>query len=111
MADLILGVEIGGTKLQLALGTPSGEILVAHQGRVAKEQGGEGIRDWLKKEIPTFIREKAPEFGQVAAIGCGFGGPMDSKMGRVMRSIQIAGWQDFPIRDWFEETFALPATV
>ncbi len=111
MADLILGVEIGGTKLQLALGTPSGEILVTHQGRVEKDQGGEGIRAWLKREIPAFIRGKAPQFGRVAAIGCGFGGPMDSKTGRVMRSIQIGGWQDFPIRVWFEETFELPATV
>ena len=111
MADLILGVEIGGTKLQLALGTPSGEILVTHQGRVDKAQGGEGIRAWLKQEIPAFINANAPQLGQVAAIGCGFGGPLDSKAGRVMRSIQIEGWQDFPIRDWFKETFELPITV
>ena len=111
MADLILGIEIGGTKQQLALGTPSGEILVTHQGQVDKDQGGEGIRAWLKREIPVFLREKAPEFGRVVAIGCGFGGPLDSRAGRVMRSIQIEGWQDFPIRDWLEETFGLPATV
>ncbi len=111
MAELILGVEIGGTKQQLALGTPSGEILATHQGRVAKEQGGEGIRTWLKDEIPAFIEEQKAKFGQVRAIGCGFGGPMDSKAGRVMRSIQIEGWQDFPIRDWFQDSFGLPTTV
>jgi len=111
MADLILGIEIGGTKLQLALGTPSGEILVTHQGRVDKDQGSEGIRDWMKREIPAFIREQGPALDQVVAIGCGFGGPLDTNAGRVMRSIQIKGWQDFPIRDWLEETFGLPATV
>ncbi|QRN84471.1 ROK family protein (plasmid) [Chloroflexota bacterium] len=111
MADLILGVEIGGTKLQLAMGKLSGEILVTHQGRVKKEQGGEGIRAWLKREIPTFIKEQKAKYGQVGAIGCGFGGPMDSKAGQVMRSIQIEGWQDFPIREWFEDTFELPTTV
>ena len=111
MTELILGVEIGGTKLQLALGTPSGEILTTHQGWVDKDQGGEGIRTWLKQEIPTFLHKKTPAHGQVVAIGCGFGGPLDTNAGRVMRSIQIEGWQDFPIRDWLEESFGLPATV
>lgn len=111
MAKLILGIEIGGTKLQLALGRLSGEILAVNQGRVEKAQGGEGIRKWLKREVPVFIREQAPELGQVVAIGCGFGGPLDTRAGRVMRSIQIEGWQDFPIRDWLRETFELPVTV
>ncbi len=78
---------------------------------MAKEQGGEGIRAWLKGEIPAFIEEQKAKYGQVSAIGCGFGGPMDSKAGRVMRSIQIEGWQDFPIRDWFQDSFGLPTTV
>lgn len=111
MRDLILGVEIGGTKLQLALGTPEGEILVSRQGRVDVGQGGEGIRAWLAREIPVFLRAEEPALGRVAAIGCGFGGPLDTAAGRVMRSIQIEGWQDFPIRAWFEESFGLPATV
>lgn len=111
MTDLILGVEIGGTKLQLALGTREGGLLVTRQGQVDRRLGGEGIRDWLRKEIPAFIRAEAPARGEVVAIGCGFGGPLDWAAGRVMRSIQIEGWQDFPIRAWFEETFALPATV
>ena len=111
MMDLILGVEIGGTKLQLALGTPAGEILVSRQGRVDVAQGGEGIRAWLVREIPAFIRAEALSRGQVVALGCGFGGPLDAATGRVMRSNQIEGWQDFPIRAWFEETFGLPATV
>jgi glucokinase len=111
MTDLILGVEIGGTKLQLAFGTREGEILVSRQGQVDRRLGGEGIRDWLQKEIPAFIKAEAPALGEVVAIGCGFGGPLDWAAGRVLRSIQIAGWQDFPIRDWFEEAFQLPTTV
>lgn len=111
MSKMILGVEIGGTKLQLALGTPEGDILAFHQGQVDPARGGQGIRDWLVQAIPPFLEAHEPVFGPVAAIGCGFGGPLHTPSGRVLQSIQIEGWHDFPVRDWFEETFHLPATV
>ncbi|MEA3326716.1 MAG: ROK family protein [Chloroflexota bacterium] len=111
MMDYILGVEIGGTKLQLALGSSDGEILAIKKGRVDVSEGGDGIRRWLRTHIPVFISEGKQRFGQVAAIGCGFGGPVNHHEGRVLQSIQIEGWKNFPIRDWFSETFSLPATV
>lgn len=111
MTDLILGVEIGGSKLQLALGKPNGEILALHQGQVNVAVGGEGIRRWLMKHIPDFIASSKNQFGQVTAIGCGFGGPLNTSQGRVLKSIQISGWQDFPILSWFQESFSLPTTV
>lgn len=111
MAKMILGVEIGGTKLQLALGTLEGEIMAVRQGSVDVARGGEGIRAWLAEQIPAFIEEQADVFGPVAAIGCGFGGPLHTPSGRALQSIQLEGWHDFPLRDWFEETFHLPTTV
>jgi len=111
MTHFLLGVEIGGTKLQLALGIPEGEILERQQAQVDAALGGAGIREWLKENIPDFIEKMKAKYGPVAAIGCGFGGPMNTPSGRVLQSIQIEGWQDFPIRDWLEETFSLPATV
>jgi len=111
MSKMILGVEIGGTKLQLALGTPEGDILAVHQGRVDPAGGGQGIREWLAGAISPFLEAQTQIYGPVAAIGCGFGGPMHTPSGRVLQSIQIEGWHDFPVRDWFEDTFHLPATV
>jgi len=111
MSDCILGVEIRGTKLQLALGTPDGVILDTIKGQVNVSDGGDGIRHWLETNIPVFISDVEKRFGQVTAIGCGFGGPLDHHQGRVLQSIQISGWEDFPIRDWFMETFSLPTTV
>ncbi len=111
MGDFILGVEIGGTKQQLALGNLRGEILAAHRGRVAVSTGGEGIRDWLAAQIPAFIASAEEKFGPVIAVGCGFGGPIDTRAGRVLNSIQVQGWRDFPIKDWFESQFGLPAVI
>jgi glucokinase len=45
------------------------------------------------------------------AIGCGFGGPYNSKEERVLESIQITGWSNFPLREWLQEHLKTPAFV
>ncbi len=107
MAQHILGVEIGGTKLQLALGTPAGEILETHRGNAPAQEGAQGILRWFEREIPPFLASAGP----VHAIGVGFGGPVESASGRALQSFQVAGWQDIPLRHWFEEHYNLPTTV
>lgn len=111
MSDLILGIEIGGTKLQLSLGTPEGEIIASTKGFVDVSTGSIGIRQWLLEQIPNFINSSGYSISRVAAIGCGFGGPIDRSRGRVLKSVQIAGWKDFPLKDWFEDAFKLPTWV
>ena len=111
MSRIILGIEIGGTKLQLGLGTPEGELIALHQGYVDAEGGGKWIRRWLIKQIPEFIENSGYPHDQVAAIGCGFGGPIERKVGRVLVSNQISGWHGFPLKQWLAETFRLPVWV
>lgn len=111
MKPSIIGVEIGGTKLQLAIGTPQGEILSVHQGRVAVESGAQGILAWLQKNMPI-VMDRAVNSGYMPnAIGCGFGGPIDTPRGRVLKSIQISGWDGFPLRQWLQDEFQLPAIM
>ncbi len=111
MDPCIIGVEIGGTKLQLAIGAAQGEILAVEQGRVAVESGAQGILAWLQQNMPALM-QRAGELGyRPAAIGCGFGGPIDTPNGRVLRSIQIRGWDGFPLRQWLQDEFRLPAVM
>lgn len=111
MTDLILAIEIGGTKLQLGLGAPSGDILEIQKTTVSVDQGAIGIRNWLEENVPLMISMAKENYGSVKGLGCGFGGPINSDEGRVLKSIQIEGWRDFPIRKWLEDTFLLPALV
>jgi len=107
----ILGVEIGGTKLQLAISTRDGEILDTHQGRVDVDAGAPGIREWLEANMPAMFARASDLQGELVALGCGFGGPIDTAKGEVLKSIQIHGWSGFPIKAWFEEKFNLPAVI
>jgi len=111
MKKYILGVEIGGTKLQLAISSRNGEILNEHQGRVNVNAGAPGIREWLEDHIPAMFARASDLNGELVALGCGFGGPIDTAKGEVLKSVQILGWSGFPLKAWFEEKFNLPTVI
>jgi glucokinase len=102
-----LGIEIGGTKLQLGVGPGDGSPLAELQSVEVDPQGGaEGIRRQLEAAgRPLLARH------DVAAIGIGFGGPVDAAAGRTIASHQIHGWNDFALVDWCRQTFGLPAAL
>ncbi len=110
-AVLVAGVETGGTKLQVALGRTDGTIEAIRRGSVSKEAGAQGILDWIEHELTLIIEQHAASLGRPAAIGMGFGGPVDSATGTVLTSHQIAGWQGIKLKRWFDERFGLPACV
>jgi len=111
MEKYILGVEIGGTKLQLAISSRNGEILNEHQGRVNVNAGAPGILEWLEYHIPAMYARASDLNGELVALGCGFGGPIDTAKGEVLKSVQIPGWSGFPLKAWFEEKYNLPTVI
>ena len=101
---MLVGIEIGGTKLQLVLGNDSGEICQRRKLPVQASNGAEGIRHQIQRVLPELIARR-----KVAAIGVGFGGPVDWRQGRICRSHQVEGWSEFDLGEWLRG-FA-PATV
>jgi glucokinase len=110
-SGLILAAEIGGTKLQAALGRADGTILARRRGSVAKGTDAEGILAWFPGAIDELRHESAQHGGIIEQIGVGFGGPIDTPSGRVLKSHQVGGWDDFPLRTWFERKTGLRTTI
>jgi glucokinase len=100
-----IGIEIGGTKLQVVVG-PSGRIVERKQFAVDAKAGGEGIRAQIASVLPELIQKHSP-----AAVGVGFGGPVDWTTGHIRCSHQIAGWHDFPLAQWLVDKTGLPVSV
>jgi len=104
---MFLGIEIGGTKLQLGVGPGDGRPLVALQrADVEPEQGAEGILQQLERIGAELIEQHGVE-----RIGIGFGGPVDADAGRTVTSHQVEGWDDFPLADWCRRTLGRPAVM
>ena len=102
----LVGVEIGGTKLQAVRGRTGGAVDEVVR-EVADHQGGAvAIVDQVKGMIEKLIGD-----GQVSAIGIGFGGPVDEKSGHVIKSHQVDGWEDWPLSEWMENAFGAPCRL
>lgn len=104
---IYLGIEIGGTKLQLGVGSGDGRSLVAlERARVDPAGGAEAVRQQIAQ-----LGKDLVERYDIRAIGVGFGGPVDAATGRTIKSHQVDGWDDFPLADWCREHFGLPAVL
>src|SRR5256714_11942230 len=101
-----LGIEIGGTKLQIIVGDDSAKIIERRYLAVDRAKGGGGIRGQIKDTLTELIPAKKP-----SAIGVGFGGPVDWKTGQICRSHQIEGWADFKLGDWLQSFSGVPVRV
>ncbi|HXE54267.1 MAG TPA: ROK family protein [Tepidisphaeraceae bacterium] len=105
-ARTYLGVEVGGTKLQIVAADSSGRVIARWRQAADRAGGGRAIA----RQIAAGVELVAAETGPLA-VGVGFGGPVDWKAGRICRSHQIEGWEDFPIGQWLTEHSGLPVVV
>lgn len=103
---LLLGIEIGGTKLQLVAGREDGTLVDRRRFVVDRMAGGEGLRQRIASALPELIACHQP-----VAVGVGFGGPVDWRTGGIACSHQIAGWHDFQLGEWLHEQSGLPVSV
>lgn len=106
-----LGIEIGGTKLQLGIGPGDGTLAGLWRGTVDAAAGSEGIRNQIAAAIPELLTKTGLSFRDLHGVGIGFGGPVDDVTCTVIKSHQIAGWDNFPLADWMSELVGLPAVL
>lgn len=108
---MYLGMEIGGTKLQLGVGADDGKLRGLWRGTVDAGAGPEGIRRQIVAAVPELLAKAGIERGDLRAAGIGFGGPVDDATHTVIKSHQIEGWDNFPLADWIAEVVGLPAVL
>jgi glucokinase len=103
---MFLGIEIGGTKLQLGVGPGDGTVLALERRDVEAKRGAEGILEQIEAAARVLIARHA-----VSAVGIGFGGPVNSASLVVVKSHHVAGWDNFPLGEWCRRVLMLPAVL
>lgn len=111
MNPLSIGIEIGGTKIQVGVSSTSGTLLKIVRQRVIASMGAEGIRSALVAMVAEALRAVDYSLADINQIGIGFGGPVNTDLGVCIKSFQIAGWENYPLRDWAEKQWNKPVFV
>jgi glucokinase len=117
---VFLGIEVGGTKLQIGIGDGAGQVWHLWRARVGAESGhvagppvggAEAVRQQLLHGLRQLLQQAGLAWHDITAIGVGFGGPVDDSRGVVLESFQVPGWAGFPLREWLMEQTGRPVTV
>lgn len=95
MANYVIGIDLGGTSAKGGLFTENGELLCEDRTNTNKEDGFEGTLKKLAALAKTLAQKGGVSFAEVAAIGCGAPGVVDSRRGVVLRWSNF-DWQDVP---------------
>lgn len=108
-ADLVLGIDLGATKVVSALIAPDGTI-VRHSGRhVHANDGPGGVIRALVRSVGAVL-EGAPAF-RPHAVGVAVAAQVDPRTGTVVHAPNL-GWRDVPLaRRVSEELGGIPVVV
>jgi glucokinase len=105
--DWLLGIEIGGTKLQLGIGRMGEGLRALERRRIEPARGAAAILDQIRETFYFLLEQSSLSPGEFCAVGVGFGGPVDAARGRTLNSFQIEGWTDFPLAGWINDNLGV----
>jgi glucokinase len=107
--ELIVGVDIGGTKTAILVTEPDGTVRVRH---VAPTAVGAPNRaaDAIASLVTSALDEGAATTEDVAALGVGVPGRVDRETGHVTLAVNL-DWHDLPLAPRLESRLGIPTTV
>ncbi len=103
---LVLGLDIGGTKLAGGVVSPGGQLLAR---RERPSRAAEGLEASLGA-IYAMLEELA-QTGAVEGIGICAPGPLDPRTGVIFNPTNMPGWVNVPLAEQVERRFRLPCRV
>ena len=107
--QVLLGFDVGGTKLGIGLGTASGKILGEYRMSNVNTRPEE-VLPHAAAEAVRMIRENGLETKDVAALGISAPFPADAEKGIMLEPPNNPLWRNVPILDYFTKTLNIPGT-
>lgn len=106
MSQYVFGVDVGGTTVKLGFFDVEGNLLDKWEIPTRTEEEGRHILPDVAESIQKKMEEKKITSDQVAGVGVGAPGPIDSE-GVVHRAVNL-GWGTFSIKGTLENILHMP---
>lgn len=106
MKKYCFGVDVGGTTIKMGLFDVDGNVLDKWEIVTRTENGGVNVLPDIAKAVEDKMAEKSIVKEEVAGVGVGVPGPVDSK-GIVHRCVNL-GWDEFNVNDKLGELVGMP---
>lgn len=106
----VVGVDIGGTNLRLALADMTGRILV-RQASSIESKNADAVVEAIRRGVEALMREANVPRSALRAIAAGAPGITDVDAGVVIATSYLMGWSNVPLQSMLELSLGVPATV
>ncbi|GAC1636379.1 MAG: ROK family protein [Ktedonobacteraceae bacterium] len=107
---LVVAVDLGGTQIRTAV--LRGATLLSRVGLLTGENPTpERIFPRLFQAVQQALKHAAVSLDQIAGIGIGAPGPLNSHTGIVYAPPNLPGWENVPVRELFGKQFHTPIFV
>jgi glucokinase len=107
----LLGIDLGGTKLALALGDERGRV--SARLRRPTEPSGDPAADVARiaSDVLRLLAEAGLRPGDLSAIGVSAPGPIDPIRGDLVNPPNLPGWGRVPLRERLSDALGAPVRV
>ncbi|PFH84833.1 ROK family glucokinase [Bacillus sp. AFS088145] len=110
MAKMIVGVDLGGTSIKLALLTNNGEFIDKWEVPTDKSDSGKHIPKTITIAIEEKLKEMDKTKEDIAGIGIGAPGSVRLEDGLIFAAVNL-GWVNFPLKEILEKESGIPVIV
>ncbi|MFC2020571.1 ROK family protein [Chloroflexota bacterium] len=104
---LALVVDLGGTKMIIAIISDKGEVISRQYHPTLADEGPQAVIERLLSGIDRLIKESKLSPSQLRAISLATAGVIDIKRGIVTESPNLPGWKNIALRSIVEEKYKL----
>jgi glucokinase len=108
MNQALAGIDIGGTKIAIALANLDGEILAKRRLPTPNENGPFALLEIVSQTLAEMIGENR---STLTAIGVGSPGPLDIDHGLIMSPSNLRDWDRVPIVEVLSKKFGVPVML
>jgi len=103
-----VGVDLGGTNVKVGTVDNQGRPLSWLSIPTESEKGPEDGTRRMGEAVKRAISEAGLDPAQIARVGLGSPGTMDIPAGKLVKLVNLKGWDNFPIRDRLSSHCGLP---
>lgn len=111
MAEVLLGVDLGGTHIKTAVVSRDKRVLGEDERATRANAGLEPVLDVMVASVEAALDSAGLARGDVLAAGIGAPGPMDWRTGVVFSPPNLPGWKDVPLGALMTERLGVPCFV
>ena len=111
MEPLILGLDIGGTKIAAGLVSFEGTLKVRREVPTEQERGFEHSSGQMFRVVDALLEDAPRTGGSVTGIGTCAPGPLRPNEGILVNPPNLTGWEDLALRDLLRDRYGVPVHI